>query len=98
MLWDDGSRKAYGVDDETREVVGIPKEKVFSEIDAITADISDSCKSIVIPDFYLQTIDEKTIIVEEISSGKRLITLNLLGIKAVLTFAYLVHPDRRAGI
>lgn len=61
----------FGVDDTSLEVVGIPKEKVFSEIDAITTAISDSCEPVVIPDVYLQTIDDKTIIIAEISAGKQ---------------------------
>lgn len=39
----EGGRIVFGVDDVTRKVVGIPKDVVFSEIDAITAAISDSC-------------------------------------------------------
>lgn len=61
----------FGVDDTSLEVVGIPKEKVFSEIDAITTAISDSCEPVAIPDVYLQTIDDKTIIIAEISAGKQ---------------------------
>ena len=52
----EGGRIIFGVDDATREVVGIPNDIVFSEIDAITAAISDSCEPVVIPDVYLQTI------------------------------------------
>ena len=63
----EGGRIVFGVDDVTREVVGIPKDIVFSEIDAITSAISDSCEPVVIPDVYLQTIDDKTIIIAEIS-------------------------------
>ena len=67
----DGGRIVFGVDDKTREVVGIPNDIVFSEIDAITSAISDSCEPIIIPDVYLQTIDNKTIIIAEISAGKQ---------------------------
>ena len=67
----EGGRIVFGVDDDTREVVGIPKENVFSEIDAITTAISDSCEPVVIPDVYLQTIEDKTIIIAEISPGKQ---------------------------
>lgn len=78
----DGGRIVFGVDDSTREVVGIPKEIVFSEIDAITTAISDSCEPVVIPDVYLQTINDKTIIVAEISAGKqRPYYIKSLGIK-----------------
>lgn len=67
----EGGRIIFGVDDSTREVVGIPKEIIFSEIDAITTAISDSCEPVVIPDVYLQTINDKTIIIAEISAGKQ---------------------------
>lgn len=46
----EGGRIVFGVDDKTREVVGISKDIVFSEIDAITSAISDSCEPIIIPD------------------------------------------------
>ncbi len=67
----EGGRIVFGVDDASREVVGIPKEIVFSEIDAITAAISDNCEPLVIPDVYLQSIDDKTIIIAEISAGRQ---------------------------
>ena len=78
----EGGRIVFGVDDVTRKVVGIPKDIVFSEIDAITAAISDICEPVVIPDVYLQTIDDKTIIIAEISAGKqRPYYIKSLGIK-----------------
>lgn len=67
----EGGQIVFGVDDKTREVIGIPKEIVFSEIDAITAAIADSCEPVIIPDVYLQTVDGKTIIVAEIDAGKQ---------------------------
>lgn len=66
-----GGRIVLGVDDETREIVGISEESVFREIDAITNAISDSCEPVIVPDIYLQTIDEKNIIIVEISAGKQ---------------------------
>ena len=78
----EGGRIVFGVDDGSREVVGIPKDIVFSEIDAITTAISDSCEPVVIPDVYLQSIDDKTIIIAEISAGKqRPYYIKSLGIK-----------------
>lgn len=66
-----GGRIVFGIDDDTREIVGIPKESVFREMDAITNAISDSCEPVIIPDVYPQTIDGKTIIIAEISAGKQ---------------------------
>ena len=67
----EGGRIVFGVDDNTRTVVGIPKEQVFSEMDAITTAISDSCEPVIIPDVYLQTIEDKTLIITEISPGRQ---------------------------
>ena len=61
-----GGRIIFGIDDKTREVVGIPDDKVFREIDAITNAISDSCEPTIIPDVYLQNINDKPVIVAEI--------------------------------
>ena len=78
----DGGRIIFGVDDKTHQVTGIPKELVFSEMDAITAAISDSCKPTIIPDVYLQQIEDKAVIVVEISPGKqRPYYIKSLGIK-----------------
>lgn len=66
-----GGRIVFGIDDETREVVGIPKEVVFTEIDAITTAIADSCEPLIIPDVYLKTVDDKTIIVADIEEGRQ---------------------------
>ncbi|MDO4585359.1 MAG: ATP-binding protein, partial [Planctomycetia bacterium] len=66
-----GGRIVFGIDDETREIVGIPKESVFREMDAIANAISDSCEPVIVPDIYPQTIDEKTIIIVEISAEKQ---------------------------
>lgn len=66
-----GGRIVFGVDDGTQKIVGISKDVVFSEMDAITNAISDSCEPVIVPDVYLQTIDGKTIIVVEISGGKQ---------------------------
>ena len=37
----EGGKIIFGVDDKTRQVIGIPKEFVFSEIDAITSAACD---------------------------------------------------------
>ena len=66
-----GGRIIFGIDDKTREVVGIPEDKVFREIDAITNAISDSCEPTIIPDVYLQNINDKPVIVAEIRTRHR---------------------------
>lgn len=75
----EGGKIIFGVDDKTRDVVGIPKDDVFAEMDAITSAISDSCEPMVIPDVYLQTVEEKTIIVVEITPETKTILYQVKG-------------------
>ncbi len=65
-----GGRIVFGVDD-ARVVKGIPADIVFQEMDAITNAISDSCEPTIVPDVYLQTINDKTVIIAEINVGKQ---------------------------
>ena len=67
--YSEGGRIIFGVDDKTHQVIGSPRDIVFSEMDAITAAISDSCEPLIIPDIYLQQIEDKAVIVVEISQG-----------------------------
>ena len=92
----EGGRIIFGVDDKTRQVIGIPREIVFSEMDAITAAISESCDPLIIPDVYLQQIEDKAVIVVEISPGKqRPYYIKSLGIKSG-TYIRVAGTDRLA--
>ncbi len=66
-----GGKILFGIEDDTCKVVGIDDENVFKTMDAITNAISDSCEPAIYPDISLQTIEDKTIIVVEISAGKQ---------------------------
>ena len=66
-----GGSIIFGIEDRTREIVGIPEDMIFQEMDAITNAISDSCEPVIIPDIYPMTVDGKTVIVVEISAGKQ---------------------------
>lgn len=66
-----GGKILFGIEDGTCKVIGIDDEDVFKTMDAITNAISDSCEPAIYPDISLQTIEEKTIIVVEISAGKQ---------------------------
>lgn len=44
-----GGKIVFGIDDKTREVIGVSEDCVFQEIDAITNAISDSCEPTIIP-------------------------------------------------
>ena len=92
----EGGRIIFGVDDKTHQVIGIPREIVFSEMDAITAAISESCEPLIIPDVYLQQIEDKAVIVVEISPGKqRPYYIKSLGIKGG-TYIRVAGTDRLA--
>lgn len=64
-----GGQIVFGIEDNTREVIGIPEDVVFQEIDAITNAISDSIEPRIVPDVYVKTAQDRTIIVVEISPG-----------------------------
>ena len=66
-----GGKIIFGIDDKTREVVGFDKEDVFKKMDAIANVVSDSCEPAIIPNITLQTVDGKTVIVEEVSEGRQ---------------------------
>ncbi|MBO5472233.1 MAG: putative DNA binding domain-containing protein [Lachnospiraceae bacterium] len=66
-----GGKIIFGIADKTREVIGIGKEVVFKTMDAIANAVSDSCEPAIIPDITLQTIEEKTVIVVEVSEGRQ---------------------------
>lgn len=66
-------------------------------MDAITTAISDSCEPVIIPDVYLQTIEDKTLIVTEISPGRqRPYYIKSMGIKEG-TYIRVSGTSRPAG-
>lgn len=65
-----GGRIIFGIDDKTLKVVGMDTDTIFQTIDAITNAISDSCEPRILPDVTLQTVEDKTVIVVEITAGK----------------------------
>ena len=65
-----GGRIIFGVDDKTLEVAGMDTDTIFQTMDAITNAISDSCEPKIFPDVTLQTVEDKTVIMVEIASGK----------------------------
>ncbi len=66
-----GGKIIFGIADKTRKVVGFSKEDVFKTMDAIANAVSDSCEPAIIPDITLQTIEDKTVIVVEVSEGRQ---------------------------
>ena len=66
-----GGKIIFGIADKTREVIGLDNKDMFKLMDAIANAVSDSCEPAIIPDISLQTIDEKTVIVVEVSTGRQ---------------------------
>ncbi len=66
-----GGKIIFGIADKTREVIGLDSKDVFKLMDAIANAVSDSCEPAIIPDISLQTIDGKTVIVVEVSTGRQ---------------------------
>lgn len=66
-----GGKIIFGIADKTREVIGLDNKDMFKLMDAIANAVSDSCEPAIIPDISLQTIDGKTVIVVEVSTGRQ---------------------------
>lgn len=63
-----GGTLVIGVDDKTREVVGIDRE-YFRMMNSISNAVSDSCVPQIVPNVEPQTIDGKTVIVVTVAPG-----------------------------
>lgn len=64
-----GGKLIIGVEDDTREIIGVDEEKAFQIMDSIANAISDSCEPAIIPDITLQTVEDKKLIVVEIAAS-----------------------------
>ena len=64
-----GGRLIFGIEDGTHQILGVPPETVFQDMDSITNSICDSCTPMIIPDITLQTVEDKTLIVVQIYPG-----------------------------
>lgn len=60
----------FGVDDKTREIIGIPSDRVFSDMDAISNAVMDSVAPQVMPDISVTTVRGKTLILLEVPAGR----------------------------
>ncbi len=64
-----GGKVIVGIDDKTREIIGVDKDDIFKLIDKITNTISDMCYPQIFPNIGVDTIDGKCIIIIEIYPG-----------------------------
>ncbi|MBQ9889894.1 MAG: putative DNA binding domain-containing protein [Firmicutes bacterium] len=65
-----GGTIVVGVEDQTRTVVGISEDLVFSTMDAIASVVSDSCIPQIVPDIEPKTVEGKTVIEVTIEPGQ----------------------------
>jgi len=65
-----GGTIVVGIEDQTRTVVGISEELVFSTMDAIASVVSDSCIPQIVPDIEPKTVEGKTVIEVTIEPGQ----------------------------
>ena len=64
-----GGVLVFGADDKTHEVIGIPSDEIFSEMDAIANAIGDGCAPQIVPDIAVQGVNDKALIVVRIAGG-----------------------------
>jgi predicted HTH transcriptional regulator len=65
-----GGQVILGVEDETGIVYGIGEQSPFKLSDAISNMVSDACIPQIEPDISIQTLEDKTILVIDVVSGK----------------------------
>ena len=66
-----GGNLVFGVDDKTREVLGIPGERVLEDMDAIANAIMDSVEPQVLPEITVKSAGGKNLILVEVPVGRQ---------------------------
>lgn len=64
-----GGKLIIGVEDTTREIIGVDERVAFQMMDSIANAVSDSCMPTIIPDITLQTVENKKVIVVEVAAS-----------------------------
>jgi len=64
-----GGRIVFGVKDSPREFIGIPDNQLFKTEERITNCIFDLCTPIIVPEIYIQSVEDKSLLVVEIYPG-----------------------------
>lgn len=64
-----GGQLIIGIDDRTREVVGVDADILFQTMDSISNTVSDACTPQIVPNVEPQTVDGKTVIVVTVAPG-----------------------------
>ena len=64
-----GGQLVFGIEDNSRRIVGLDNDTLFKTMDAIVNSISDNCEPRIVPDLSLKTIEDKTILIVTIAPG-----------------------------
>ena len=64
-----GGQLVIGIDDRTREVVGVDDDVLFRTMDSISNAVSDVCMPQIVPNVEPQTVDGRTVIVVTVAPG-----------------------------
>lgn len=64
-----GGRIVFGVKDSPRQIIGIPDDQLFKIEERITNCIFDLCAPGIVPEIYIQSVEEKSLLVVEIYPG-----------------------------
>lgn len=64
-----GGKIVIGIDDKTKEIVGVDDKEVFQIMDRIANAVSDSCEPQIMPDITFLTIEGKCVVIVEIYPG-----------------------------
>ena len=64
-----GGKIIFGIKDDSRKVTGIPETKLFPLEEQIANHIFSKCSPNIIPEIYIQAVQDKTLLVVEIFPG-----------------------------
>ncbi len=66
-----GGKLVVGVKDTPRKIIGVPDDMIFEIEEKISSYIFDLCAPIIIPEIYIQAVDNKQLLVVEIFPGSQ---------------------------
>jgi len=64
-----GGKIVFGVKDTPREVAGLPDEQLFALEARVTSCIFDLCEPNIVPEIYIQAVQDKALLVVQIFPG-----------------------------
>lgn len=64
-----GGQLIIGIDDQTREIIGVDEDILFRTMDSISNAVSDACTPQIVPNVEPRTLNGKTVIVVTVAPG-----------------------------